>query len=408
MVGVDRKAAAIASTVLAACLIPTLLYAQASFSVGGHEVQIHGFLSEAFACTSDNNYLRMETRGGSFFTEAGLNVSAPLTEKLRVGAQVYDRYIGELGKGRVYLDWAFADYRLKDWLGFRAGKIKTSLGLYTDTQDQEFLHTWALLPQSVYPVDLRSVNVAHAGGDIYGHVDTTRGGSFSYTAFAGSVSDDPRGGYRYGIEALGGHLTSGVTGRTAGIDVRWDAPVPGLSMGTSLAFNHGSFKGTLGASPVPLSFSTTDDRVKTVFAEYARGGFRAESEYRTHTRRAELTAEIPGRPIVRTPGADETAWFVAGAYRFSKWVEAGSYYSRYSVNLINPVVALTGPGRDHQYDKVVTLRIDATRFWDFKIEGHFIDGVGSPAQAHGFYPQDNPAGLQPSTNMLVVRTGWYF
>ena len=93
-----------------------------------------------------------------------------MTIKLRVGAQVYDRYIGELGKGRVYLDWALADYRLKDWLGFRGGKIKTSLGLYTDTQDQAFLHTWALLPQSVYPADLRSVSVAHVGGDIYGHI----------------------------------------------------------------------------------------------------------------------------------------------------------------------------------------------------------------------------------------------
>ena len=128
-----------------------------STKIGGREVQIHGYLSEGFASSTDNNYLRMDTSQGSFFTEAGLNVSSQITNKLRVGAQVYDRYIGELGKGRVYLDWAFADYRLKDWIGFRGGKIKTPLGLYTDTQDQAFLHTWALLPQSVYPVDLRSV-----------------------------------------------------------------------------------------------------------------------------------------------------------------------------------------------------------------------------------------------------------
>ena len=42
-------------------------------------------------------------------------------------------------------------------MGFREGRVKTSLGLYNDTQDQEFLHTWALLPQSLYPADLRSV-----------------------------------------------------------------------------------------------------------------------------------------------------------------------------------------------------------------------------------------------------------
>ena len=129
---------------LVSCLVPALLHAQVSVTVGGREVQIHGYLSEGAAASTDNNYLRMNTSQGSLFTEAGLNVSSQISDKFRVGAQVYDRYIGELGKGRVYLDWAFADYHLKDWIGFRAGKIKTPLGLYNDTQDQEFLHTWAV------------------------------------------------------------------------------------------------------------------------------------------------------------------------------------------------------------------------------------------------------------------------
>ena len=171
---------------------------------------------------------------------------------------MYDRYIGELGKGRVYLDWAFADYRLKDWIGFRGGKIKTPLGLYTDTQDQAFLHTWALLPQSVYPVDLRSVTVAHVGGDIYGTISTGRGGSLSYTGFAGSIPNDPRGGFLYGIQAQGGSLTAGVMGRMAGVDLRWNSPIAGLMMGGSVVYNHRSFNGTLGASPVPLSYADDD------------------------------------------------------------------------------------------------------------------------------------------------------
>ena len=37
-----------------------------------------------------------------------------------------------------------------------------------------------------------------------------------------------------------------------------------------------------------------------------------------------------------------------------------------------------------------------------------MDGVGAPGQAHGFYPQDNPQGLEPTTRMLVLRTSWYF
>jgi hypothetical protein len=398
---------AITIGLMGSCLIPAFLHAQPSFTVSGREVQIHAYVSEAFASSTDNNYLRMETSEGSFFMEAGLNISSPITDKLRVGAQVYDRYIGELGKGRVYLDWAFADYRLKDWVGVRGGKIKTPLGLYTDTQDQLFLYTWALLPQSVYPADLRSVSVAHVGGDIYGNISTTRGGSLSYTAFAGSIPDDPRGGYLYGVEAQGAKVTN-VTGRMAGADIRWNSPIEGLMVGTSLVYNHRGFNGTFGASPVPLSYATTIDRVAALYGDYTKGNFRADAEYRDQTRRAEVTAEVPGRPVVLTPGSEEPAWFMTGAYRLSRRIEVGSYYSRYHVTLINPVTPVLGSGRDHIHDKAVAVRFDLMRFWLFKLEGHFMDGVGAPGQAHGFYPQDNPQGLQPTTRMLVVRTSLFF
>ena len=63
------------------------------------------------------------------------------------------------------LDWAEIDCHFRDWLGVRAGKIETLLGLFNDSQDQEFLYTWALLPQGVYPLDLRELTNANTGGD---------------------------------------------------------------------------------------------------------------------------------------------------------------------------------------------------------------------------------------------------
>jgi hypothetical protein len=391
---------------LGVCLVPGLLQAQVGFRVGGRGVQVHGYLSEGFARSDQNNYLTMNTSEGSFFTEAGLTVSSQITDRWRVGGQAYLRHIGQLGQGKVYLDWALSDYRLKDWIGFRAGKAKTPLGLYNDTQDQEFLHTWALLPQSLYPVDLRSVTIAHVGGDIYGNINIRRG-SLSYDVFGGVAPEDPRGGYRYGVQAQGGKLTSGIRGRKSGFDLRWNSPLRGLMVGTSLVFNEVNFTGTLG-SPLPLSYSTTIDRVRALYGEYTRGNFRAAAEYRDHMRRAEVTAQIPARPVVLRPGSEEPAWFLSGAYRLSKRVEVGSYYSHYHVTLINPARPVTGPGRDHIHDRVVTVRFDPVRFWDLKVEGHFMDGVGSPGQAHGFYPQHNPPGLLPTTNMLVLRTSWYF
>ena len=91
-----------AAGLLVSCLVPALLHGQV-LTVGGREVQIHGYLSEGAAASTDNNYLRMNTSRGSLFTEAGLNVSSQITDKFRVGAQVYDRYIGELGKGKSVL-----------------------------------------------------------------------------------------------------------------------------------------------------------------------------------------------------------------------------------------------------------------------------------------------------------------
>jgi hypothetical protein len=44
-----------------------------------------------------------------------------------------------------------------------------------------------------------------------------------------------------------------------------------------------------------------------------------------------------------------------------------------------------------------------------KLEGHFMDGYGVPGYyPDGFYNVDNPQGLKPNTNALVVRTGFNF
>ena len=146
------KPAAIKLALLATLsTISGTLQAQLNFEIGERPVQIHSFMSQGFAYSNGNNYLTMETRGGSFdFTDGGLNASMRVTDQLRIGAQVYVRDIGQLGHWHPQLDWAVADYKLKDWLGFRGGKVKTTFGLHNDTQDMEFLHTFALLPQSIF------------------------------------------------------------------------------------------------------------------------------------------------------------------------------------------------------------------------------------------------------------------
>jgi hypothetical protein len=163
------------------CGMPGSLSAQFDFQVDGRDVQIHSFAQQGFAYSGANNFLSMDTSSGSFgMTDFGGNISAQITDKVRAGAQVFDYNLGALGNWKPQLDWAFGDYKFNGYFGIRAGKVKTPLGLFNDTQDIDQLFPWALLPQSVYPPDLRAFHLAHTGFVAYG--------GFGLPGKAGSVA----------------------------------------------------------------------------------------------------------------------------------------------------------------------------------------------------------------------------
>src|SRR5258708_38289952 len=259
----DLRAKTIALLALA-CAMPAALDAQFDFKVAGRAGQVKSFASEGFAYSNHNNYLTMNTSRGSFdMTDGGMNLSSEITDKFRVGAQVYDRNIGILGKGRLTLDWALGDYRFKSWFGVRAGKVKTTLGLYNDTQDLESLHTWAILPQSAYPLDLRASTIAHVGVDVYGTFKLGRFGDLGYTGYAGSRPYDPAGGYRYGVKEFGIDIRT-LTGRQAGGDLRWNNLVKGVMLGAAFLKSPENVGGSGGISPrarvpltIPAPYNTT-------------------------------------------------------------------------------------------------------------------------------------------------------
>lgn len=398
-----------------ACGAAPLLHAQFNFTVAGRPVQIHSFLSQGFGYSNDNNYLTMKTSRGSFnMTDIGVNASIQLTDQLRIGAQVYTRDFGNLGEWHPQVDWALADYRFKDWLGFRGGIVKTVFGLESDTQDMEFLHTFALLPQSVYPTDLRDALLRHRGGDLYGEIPLKAFGSLSYTVYAGLREDSRYGGYPYLLAGTGGRITS-YGGLQVGQDLRWNTPAEGLLVGASRmsADVQGSGTWTLafpGSPPItfPADEHSKRDWTNQFYGQYTRGNLRLASEHRRYWRdqmvwsdTAEVTTDVRG-------------WYVSGSYRLSKRLELGAYYSRWAISWLDSIPGLVqAPSQDspdrHLYDKVVTARFDLTRQWNLKIEGHFIDGYGSLwAYPSGFYAQDNPQGLKPKTNLLLIRTGWDF
>lgn len=357
--------------------------------------------------STGNNYMTMPSTDGSFaFTDGGINVSAQINDKLRVGAQAYSRNIGRLGAGHVTLDWASVDYRWNDHFGVRAGKVKTVWGLYTDTQDLEFLHTWALLPQSIYPLDLRGTTIAHTGGDVYGSVSPKALGTFSYTAYMGLAPNDRTSGYTYGLAAIGFNVGN-MTGTIKGADLNWSTPLEGLLVGAGYMYTAQHFDCTNrffgGNGRVDVNKNSS------IFsAQYMRGGWRLEAEYSRQLSAVGLdnVAGSLGPPVMQF-NLDQRAWYVASAYRVNKHFEFGGYYSDFSPNdnfirnfLNLPESAL------YLRDPAVTLRFDFKDHWDIKLEGHRIGGGGDPTAYRGIYPQDDPAGVKTRTNLLVVRLGF--
>ena len=389
------------------------------FRLFDRTVQVHGFASQGFVYTSANNWLTMKTSAGSAaFTDFGANASVQVTDRLRIGAQGYDHNIGNLGEWHPALDWAFADYQWRPWFGVRGGKVKTIIGLDNDTQDYEFLSTFALLPQSVYPIDMHDANMAHEGGDLYGDVPLgSRSGTLSYIVYGGSRRDSYYGGYPYALRKTVApvNLTSN-GGYQYGADLGWRTPLHGLQCGISRMNQHDEGKGTFvpfwdpGAGNIPYWERTRKYWLNQFYGRYQRGRMRLASEFRrTYIDVVDFNGTSEGQ-------ADVRGWYVLGSYRVAKRLELGSYYSHYAMQTrYGGILGMAFPPRvdtnlpeNHIYDKVVSARIDVNRFWNIKLEGHFMDGYGDGPYPDGFYPGDNAGGFKPNTNALVVRTGVSF
>ena len=94
----------------------------------------------------------------------------------------------------------------------------------------------------------------------------------------------------------------------------------------------------------------------------------------TRIRTAVAGITSPAFPGVSRYVGSNQAWFVSAAYR---------------VDVPNNPAA---PAANHIYDQTVTARFDLKRWWNVKIEGHFMDDYGDVHSAHGFY----------------TRSGWWF
>ncbi|HEX3344254.1 MAG TPA: hypothetical protein VHS09_06760, partial [Polyangiaceae bacterium] len=221
------------STALSGALLLSSSPARAVDISAGSEltsVEVHGFASQGFLVTKGNNYLDTDSTHGSFqFSEVGINFTKSLTDKLRLGVQLFAQDFGPTGSYDIKADWFYVDYHWRDWLGFRAGRVKIPFGLYNEVQDIDSARVAVLLPQSVYPEQNRNYLLAQTGVELYGYAKLgAGGGALDYRLYGGTIFLDTTTPSSSPYQ-----LSSFNVPYLAGGRLLWETPLEGLRIGGS-------------------------------------------------------------------------------------------------------------------------------------------------------------------------------
>ncbi len=345
-------------------------------------------MSQGAFVSTENDYLGHSERGSFEFLEAAINVSSEVTDRLRIGAQLFTRDLGPIGNYALSLDWAYLDYRYRDWLGLRAGRIKIPFGLYNEFIDVNAARVQILPPQSIYSVRNRDFLLAHTGFSVYGSAQLGGAGGLDYHAYAGALFVDPASS---ALQVVGPvELDAVDTKYVAGGQVFWRTPVTGLRAGGSFLHSNLAFHFSVdtltrmqlvAADLVPDDFDGTfvygyrDINLAIGSAEYVAGDLTLSAEYSRTSFRVYSTIPtvFPGIDV------DSEGFYGMASYRLSEWLEAGAYYSLSFADKDDRDGSgerFTESHRAYQKDLAVTARFDVNDSWLWKLEGHYMDGTG--------------------------------
>ncbi len=365
-------------------------------------MQIHGYATQGFLYTTNNNIFTTNSSNGSpAWTEAVMNVTAQPQPKLRVGVQARYFLLGNFGNA-ITLDWAEADYKVNDKFGVRFGKVKIPTGLFNEIQDIDPAYMWALLPQSIYPITSRNSVLAEYGGLVYGTLALGKSaGKIEYRGWSGEIVVGPNDGYWVTMKEQGIALTNGLHTPETGVTLHWITPAPGLMIGASyarLSQSNSPFTDTYVVPTQGITITTPGTMVLNVpnwpdyFVRWEKDRVMAAGEYERSAGNVVMSGLSP-----LPQNIDTRSWYLMTSYRFTDKLIAGVYVTQD----FNHQAAL-GPSRYFK-DWVVSSRYDFNQYLYMKAEEHFIEGT-----AVGYDIDLNTGGLQPSTKMTILKLGVSF
>jgi hypothetical protein len=357
-------------------------------------IQFHGYATQGFLYTTNNNILTTNSSSGSpAWTEAVINLSSTPILKLRLAVQARYEVLGSIGNA-ITVDYASADYKVNDKIGFRFGKVKTPSGLFNETQDIDPSYMWSLLPQSVYPILSRNSFLSNLGGVFYGVVPVgEKLGKIEYSAWGGVTPIASNDGYFIKQKDAGISAPNGITIPSVGAALRWLTPVRGLKVGAFITRN-GTATAALNVGPLSGSLNTSAFIPYSTFVQYEHSRLMLAGEY---NRFAGFGTVKIGDYTAPRSGLDQRGWYGMATYKVTDKFSAGAYHSQ----MIDHAASL-GPAR-YSKDWTLSTRYDFNGFLYAKAEEHFIDGT-----AIVYDTQNNTGGLKPDTRLSILKVGVSF
>ena len=374
-------------------------------------IDVHGFISQGYVRSKNANwFMEDSTDEGSFqFNEMGLNFTSQLSENLRFGLQILSRDFGNVDNNKVQIDWAYFDYKFDDWLGLRVGKVKTPLGLKSETRDIDMLRTNVFLPFSkIYDEATRESFNSIQGVSLYGNVDLDQLGGLAYNVQWGYTTYNVENG---GVTTLiEGSTTGGIhtVGKVNDIEnrqafmsrVNWETPLDGLLLGVAYMKHQTDLKVETGiplSATVPVgtevSLKLMDYETWVGSLQYSVGDLVLTSEFARTTYQTDFAG-------VRTLDYEEYSWYLMADYRINSLVSIAGGYSEF-IDAHDPDGHDAAAAGEEDYsawtkDIFIGSKFDITDNWVFKAELHFLDGYMFNL------PAINPNGYEDQTDMLLA------
>ncbi|OMH32864.1 hypothetical protein BGP75_14470 [Motiliproteus sp. MSK22-1] len=366
--------------------------------------QWSGFITQGWSISDRNNFFgNSSDSNGSFdFRELGINGIYSVSPQLRLSGQLLSRTAGKGEDGDVQVDYLFADWSFLQnndrQAGVRFGRLKNPIGFYNDTRDVSFTRPSIVLPQSIYPDQVRELELSSDGV----------GGYYRTQPSYGS----------WMVDVLWGKPLTGADTERALLG----ADLPGVLGSSELAlarvlYEHGSGQIRLAATFIDANTSFTSDIpffIGNGEIDFELFGYSAQLNFENLSLTSEYFIENISRSGFGSflPKQDNTikAYYIQAEYRFDHRWTGLLRYDDAVVDDDDPdgtnLQLMTGRPAHQGFAKDWTIGIgyQVTPKLHTRAELHHVEGTAWLSALDN----ESPGELKKNWNMLMFQASYRF